>query len=507
MREIIEVNTDNLEDVDVKTNIFDARAIRAGYNTRDCDSEVSILVWGFNNLEKTKACVKSIFTYTTDIDYDLWLIDNGSSDETFEYFKTVEYDKLHILHITSGKGTALPWMYLNVGMFGRYVAVLNNDLVLTKNWLKNLLTVAKSDPKIGMVNPVSSNTSNNQEVMLEFANDEEMQEKAAAYNVSDPKKWHERLRLLTLGTLYTKECLMAVGLPLADPGFLHNFGDDDITFRVRRAGYKAVLACDTWIHHNDYKSRLSQEELNGLYEKLGYGRGMFREKYFGIDAWDDVTNFIKEYISALTPVRDPGNASVLGIDVKCGTPILEIKNYLRSFDTYNANTYAFTTDGKYYTDLQTICGADHVRCEAVDRLTRAYARESFDKIVIGKDINTYNEPFNVITDAMDMLKPGGQLFLSLFNTQNVFELFRLVSPSKLGNDRIALNYSIEYFMESLMNRGYNIRFLSGKVFSPNAVGDDMKTKALSMLQALNAPDPREALYRLCSERYYFVIAK
>ena len=46
-----------------------------------------------------------------------------------------------------------------------------------------------------------------------------MQAKAAQFNRSDPRKWEDRQRLITLGTLYRKEVLLAGGWPTADMGF------------------------------------------------------------------------------------------------------------------------------------------------------------------------------------------------------------------------------------------------------------------------------------------------
>jgi GT2 family glycosyltransferase len=83
--------------------------------------------------------------------------------------------------------------------------------VLTRNWLDNLLTCAESDDKVGMVVPTSSFSSNDQQVQLGYDDMDEMQDKAAAFNVSDPRKWEERMRLVTYTCLFRRDLLQRLG--------------------------------------------------------------------------------------------------------------------------------------------------------------------------------------------------------------------------------------------------------------------------------------------------------
>ena len=180
-----------------------------------------------------------------------------------------------------------------------------------------------------MVNPVSSNTSNLQDVGLTFKSYQEMQAKAGRFNRSDPHKWEDRQRLITLGTLYRKEVLLAGGWPLSDMGFFHDFIDDDVTFKIRRLGYRTVLAGDTWIcHDHDLRSGEGKDPVE-FQQSLTIGRENFREKYFGVDAWEDVNNYYIPYLKHFPPPSIKTSARALGVDVRCGTPILDIKNWLR----------------------------------------------------------------------------------------------------------------------------------------------------------------------------------
>ncbi|MDT3844603.1 MAG: glycosyltransferase [Bacillota bacterium] len=507
MGEYIEINTKDLKVGDAYATLYEERERIATLSLKKQPSEVTILVQAYNRLEKTKRCVESLLKYTDNVDYDLWLIDNGSTDGTLEYFQSVPYEKKNILHLTDNKGAAIPFQFLNFGMLSEYVVSLANDLVLTKDWLKNLLIVAKSDPQIGMVNPMSSNVSNYQDPFLKFADEEDMQKKAAEFNVSDPRKWHERLRLVTLGTLYTKECFYAIGFPYVDVGFAHNFGDDDLTFRVRRAGYKAILAGDTWIHHDDVKTQYTEEQAVRFNQDLEIGRQNFIEKYNGIDAWEDVNNYINEYIRELKPADDTGKEKVLGINVRCGTPILEIKNHIKKFDVFETECFAHTSDSKFYQDLQEVCGTDHVTVGPAEDFSRFYGPETFDHIVFGDPINKYEKYERIIEDAYRCLKPGGQIFLSIYNTQNVFDLMVCLGQYHVQNPEHAYNISIDELANWLAAKGISSHFIIARKFETVGQADQLEKLAKQIIQALDVGDKNTCLYRLFAQYFYIVLTK
>ncbi len=505
MDTIIEIDTSNIVVGGIGDSLYSTRTAITSLTTQKIASDVTIYVQAYNKIEKTKRCIESIIKYTSDIDYDLLLIDNGSMDGTFDYFRSIDFEKKRIIRFTENKGMAIPHFFLSPDMFSRYVAFVANDLIVTTNWLSNMLKIAESDPKIGIVNPMSSNVSNLQDPGLIFSGYEQMQEKAAAFNVSDPRKWQERLRIITLGFLMRKECILTIGLPINDMGFAHNFGDDDMAFRIRRAGYKVILASDTWIHHDDYKGTMESDAYQKMLNDIKIGKQNFRDKYFGIDAWDDTSNYIDEFLSVFEYRNKDDKVSVLGIDVRCGTPILEIKNHLRNYDVFDAECFAFTTEGKYFIDLQTVCGADNVYSGDICSFSSRFSPHSLDYVVIGNDINTYPDPFGVIRSAASLIKNGGQLFISLQNVFNIFTFMAITDGYKSPYEDHALNYYPEEFFGLLKQSGYNARFITGKNFDKDIINKDLSNYVKECMNRLSVKNIDEKMYRLTSERYFIVI--
>ena len=121
---------------------------------------VSIIILTHNQLEYTRLCIESIYKYTTE-SYQLILVDNGSTDGTVEYLKSV------VSHKSSIDSHKLICNQKNLGFArgcnqgieeasGSYILLLNNDVVVTDGWLKRMLQCAESDSKIGIVGPMTN---------------------------------------------------------------------------------------------------------------------------------------------------------------------------------------------------------------------------------------------------------------------------------------------------------------------------------------------------------------
>lgn len=502
---IHEINTDNILKPDFSDDLIITRSniIKSTVNYSTFNSDVTICVQAYNRIENTKQCIDSILKYTKDINFDLLLIDSGSNDGTFEFFKSIQYDKVRIIRLTKNINALFPSLFVNIDWVSKYIVSVANDIIVTPNWLSNMIKIAESDPKIGIVTPMSSNSSNYQNLNIDFANLEEMQKKAAIFNISDSTKWQERLRIITLGTLYKKECIISNGFPINDIGFCHDFGDDDIAFQARRNGYKVIVAGDTWIHHNhDLTTRSNENIINSL----KYGRNNFIDKYYGLDAWNDVNNFIFCFLPYVTDVKND-IPKILGIDVKCGTPILEIKNKLRKYYKFDCECYSFTKDAKYFLDLQTICGANNVFSGSVSSIHNCFRRDYYDYIIIDNPINSYENPYVFLNDVYDLLNNGGHLFIKLKNVHDIIGLMYSIGYTNLLNDTNYYSISIDDFYNRLKKLNYNVR-----VVNPIAHSSEILTKAnidyiSAVFENLKIQNAEETISRLFTNEYAIEIIK
>lgn len=416
-------NTDTFKKYEQGENIFQTR--RNIYRARELsyDTNVSICVFAYNRLDKTKRCVESILKYTSDVEYKLILIDNGSDDEIHSYFESIDFENKKIIRITENAGPMYAMQIAMKEFEGNYFVLLPNDVYVTKYWLSNLLKCCESDSRIGFVTAVSNNVSNLQEVNLSFNNLDDMYRSAEKFNNSNPNLWQERLRLINLVTLLKREVIDNVGI--FDAAFFHDFLEDDFSARVRNAGYKLILCGDTFIYHDHDFRNLEDKNCEKFNLSIENGRQSYLEKYYGLDAWDDINNYEVNLINMLPKhnKKDSNSIEILGIDVKCGTPILEIRNFLRRNGINNIKSTAYTTNAKYFSEL-TFSTAGNVYCDRMEYINEKFSNNRFDYIILGEPINLYNDPIKAIQRIIELSKIGGKILFKLRNVSDVRMLLK-----------------------------------------------------------------------------------
>lgn len=501
------INTDQAHSPEVSDTLIEGRQSIVNV-TRKLNNNclVNIFLLAYGRLEKTKRCVESILKYTKGIDFNIILVDNGSEDnfETIQYFKDVSYEKKYIYRVTKNLGPNIATLLCCDGVLGKYLVVISNDIIVTENWLSNILEIMDSDSRIGMVCPVSSNISNLQEINLNFSNIKEMQEKAAVFNVCDPKKWQERIRLMNPIGVYRVEMLIAFGgkLPV-DYGFFHDFGDDDLSFAIRRAGYKLVLAGDTWVHHDHDFRNMEDKDPEEFSKSLEIGRQNFMEKYQGIDAWEDVNNYWFDITPHIPNPVSTEKKYILGVDTRCGTPILDVKNRLRNFGIFDAELSAFTQSAKYVVDLNTICSGV-VACDREEFLADQFLPNYFDYIVVDRPLNRYHEPQKILNDLMRLLKPGGLLMVPVLNTFTFHEFFYCQGRRDLYNREFAYNIPPEAVQAALEKFG-TVQFTVPRYVN---IDEQSKQYISSILpKELSQDQKRNCLQRLLIDKFIFGVKK
>ncbi|MBP2637389.1 MAG: rhamnosyltran: rhamnosyltransferase [Firmicutes bacterium] len=206
----------------------------------------SIIIIMCNKLVYNKLCIESIRQYTKAGSYELIVVDNNSTDGTCEWLQSQHDLKL----IKNNANLGFP-AACNQGIkvaVGNGILLLNNDAIVTPNWLVNLNKCLFSSIDIGAVGAVTNACSNFQSIPCEYASRKEMLTFAKEMNLSNPERWENRTRLVGYCMLIKAEVVNKIGFleEAFSPG---NFEDDDYCLRIRKAGYRLVLCRDTFIHH------------------------------------------------------------------------------------------------------------------------------------------------------------------------------------------------------------------------------------------------------------------
>ncbi|MGM0951069.1 MAG: glycosyltransferase [Bacillota bacterium] len=371
--------------------------------------KTSIIVLTYNQLALTKQCLESIWKHTNNDCIEVIVVDNGSHDGTRDYLKQIS--SIKTIFNKTNKGFAKACNQGFRAASDDNILFLNNDTVVTSEWLGPMIKLLYQDDKIGMVGPVSNYVSGPQQVPVDYTNVEGIEDFSRLHCLQQRGKSYAVLRLVGFCLLVKKKVLDEVG------GFDErfeggSFEDDDLSLRVLQAGYQLKIALDSFVHHHGHATFTGNPDLSisQLYEE---------NRHRFIDKWKvDVTTFFdsQPQLTALVPAEA---GTILHIGCGAGTVGTELLN------RQTCLLYGIEKDEL----LQTIASPyyEQVISADVETCDFPYPEAFFDVILIGDLLNFSKNPRHTIETLAVYLKPSGSLICSIPNTAYADTLFSLIS--------------------------------------------------------------------------------
>lgn len=208
----------------------------------------SIVVLNSNGERFIGELLSSIKENTESPDYEIIVVDNGSTDRSKdivrEFKEAVLIENKENLGIPKGYNAGIKKAIANGS---DYIVLLQNDTkIITPNWLKYLVDMAESDGKIGIIGPNM--------ITPEGADGPGFYMKIYRMNLHPPRplfkvKVPTEVDYTATGAYFiTKRAINQIGL--MDEGFSPIYFDDsDYYVRVKKAGYKIVYNNEVKILH------------------------------------------------------------------------------------------------------------------------------------------------------------------------------------------------------------------------------------------------------------------
>jgi GT2 family glycosyltransferase len=283
----------------------------------------SIVVLSHNSLEETtKPCLESIVKTTPLEEYQLVLVDNGSTDGTAEYLRNFAAKHEHVTLCLNdiNKGFAGG---NNDGLrlaTGEYIVLLNNDTLLTSGWLEYLLRPLKRNNTIGIVGPVTNSVGNEQRIDLPGLNETNFEIIARSHTDKQKGVWFQTEKLGFFCVAMHRHLLDQVGY-LDERFGIGMFEDDDYCLRARKAGYTLTVTEDCFIYHKGSVSfkKLAGEEYNELFNR---NRNLFYEKHQVVWTYADIVKAawfrLRIDVTELAVISSP-----LADRVRCRIPLMD----------------------------------------------------------------------------------------------------------------------------------------------------------------------------------------
>ncbi|MCT7527167.1 glycosyltransferase [Aliarcobacter cryaerophilus] len=113
--------------------------------------DVSVCIVNYNTADLTTKCIKSVFEYTKEIDFEVIVVENGSSDGSGDIFKQEFGERIVLIEnpvnrfFTGGFNDAI------FKAKGKYALILNSDAYLVDNSIKMMFDFLESNSEVGAV--------------------------------------------------------------------------------------------------------------------------------------------------------------------------------------------------------------------------------------------------------------------------------------------------------------------------------------------------------------------
>ncbi|MEM2703847.1 MAG: glycosyltransferase family 2 protein [Candidatus Bathyarchaeia archaeon] len=210
---------------------------------------VSIVVLNYNGLKHLKTCLDSVLS-TDYPNFEVIVVDNGSTDDSVEFIRST-YPSLKLLRLSKNIYAAGGYMVGVLAARGKYVAILNNDVEVDRNWLKPLVEALEGMSWVAAADVKYRN----------FFDRRRFDDSAAAgrwidyfgnnytrgVNELDLGQYDKPAYIFGVLTIFKRNILIKVGG--FDTSYLFGYEDIDLGWRLNLAGYKVLYVPQAIIYH------------------------------------------------------------------------------------------------------------------------------------------------------------------------------------------------------------------------------------------------------------------
>lgn len=237
--------------------------------------KVALICVTRNNAVKLQTTLNSILQNTRSDLFDLYIVDNCSTDETIKLYPCRLPENITV--IRSSKN--LDWvgginLGINLTKDYEYVGFLNDDIEVCPNWLENFIDVFNCNIDVGAVGPLTSNSRDWQgydNARSTFPDwnlpplNEIPRNNVQAMSVEAQKNWGAYRvggMLAFFCVLFRRTAIDEVGL--LDEAFktIYLGDDDDYCRRLHAAGYALAISTKTYVAHYSGTSSSKISELD-----------------------------------------------------------------------------------------------------------------------------------------------------------------------------------------------------------------------------------------------------
>lgn len=241
----------------------------------------SIVVAVFNQLQYTELFLKSLREHS-DREYELIVIDNGSTDSSRSFLKQQNIDKL--ICWDKNAGVTVAWNRGIEAANGEYICVINNDVLVAPAWLSGLEKALRDAPAdTATISPSTNGVT--YQLTINEKNAEAFYSKAKELQAEQPASlWH--FSLIGSCIVLPRKTIETIGL--FDERYFIYYNDLDYHLRAVTNQMVTRTTSLSTIYHFGSKSANAVTDRHKELDKKKF-----------LDKWRMSREFLNQYFAAL----------------------------------------------------------------------------------------------------------------------------------------------------------------------------------------------------------------
>jgi GT2 family glycosyltransferase len=221
------------------------------------DPKVCIVILNWNGLSDTRECLKSIFESRYK-NYEVIVVDNASTDLSVQAIRT-EFPSAKIITnienvgYTGGNNRGIKYA---LNRNADYIWLLNNDTVIEKDCLKEMVDTGQANREVGLISPLIY--FYNQHDQLQYCGT--VFDQNSNIFLRDLEQFDRNISknnentLLLWGTALLIKKIVIEKIGNLNEKFFAYFEDIDYSLRARKSGFHCTIVSTAKIYHKDASS-------------------------------------------------------------------------------------------------------------------------------------------------------------------------------------------------------------------------------------------------------------
>jgi GT2 family glycosyltransferase len=284
--------------------------------------DASIIIISWNTRDLLIECINSVYSTTREINFDIWVVDNGSSDGSVRALRNL-FPDVSVIENQFNLGFAKACNQALKLIESKYTILLNTDTILTDGAIKTVLDLMEKDSDIGLcgvqlLNPdgtKQNSIANIPSLATELLN-------KSLLRRLFPKKYPGKERdfaapvevesIIGAFMAVRKEAMDEVGM--LDESYFFFFEETDWCLRMKKKGWKVVHHPGSKVYHLqgqtvkkiNIRARIEYWKSRYLFFKKNYGGTIFAALLVGLMmklSVNLVLNLVLACVSAFTNKR------------------------------------------------------------------------------------------------------------------------------------------------------------------------------------------------------------